>query len=119
MLSKSPSNQKPKVRFNSVKINGLSNLKRDKKSEDEIRYKELTQYLEERGLELCSFRDQLGEMEDECVRMADKKYPDYGEKHLEYSSQLMDERRKKLAAEHNLADSVFSEVVGFGMFYCK
>lgn len=119
MLSKSPSNPDPRLSFNTLKLNGLNDLQSVEKSEDAIRYEELTQYLKERGLELCSFRKKLGKMEDECIRMADEKYPDYGEEHHKYSSQLMDERRKKLAAEHNLADSVFSEVVGLGMYYCK
>lgn len=58
-------------------------------------------------------------MELECIRKADKKYPDFGEKHLAYSEKLIEDEQKKLILKHSLADSIFLQVSVFGFSYCK
>jgi hypothetical protein len=119
MLSKGPSDQSPRLSYNSLKISGLQGLNDSVKSKDEIYYENLNQYLQERGLQLCSFAERLGQMEDECIRLADKKYPNFGIEHSDYSFQLMKERRKEIASTYNLVDSIFGSVAVFSMTYCK
>jgi hypothetical protein len=119
MLMKGPRDPEPRLSYNDLKIKSLQGLNDNIKSEDEVAYEELTKYLEERNLELCSFYTQLGDMELDCIHKADAKYPDYGIKHNEYSNKLMEEEREKLAKKYNLADSIFINVSVFAMSYCK
>jgi hypothetical protein len=120
MLSKGPSDSEPKISFNDFKLKSLQGLNDNRKSEDEIALDDLNKYLKERGLELCSFYKQLGDMELECIHKADAKYPNYDyPEHGDYSDKLMKEERIKLMSKYDLVDSIFGRVAVFGMSYCK
>lgn len=120
MLTKGPLDSEPRLSFNDFKLKSLQGLNDNEKSEDEIALDKLNEYLEERGLELCSFYKQLGDMELECIHKADAKYPNYDyPKHGDYSEKCMKEERKKISAKYDLADSIFVRVAVFGMNYCK
>jgi hypothetical protein len=120
MLSKGPSDSEPRISFNDFKLKSLQGLNDNKKSEDEIALDDLNKYLLERGLELCSFYKQLGDMELECIHKADAKYPNYDyPEHSDYSDKLMKEERGKFATKYDLKDSIFVKVSVFGMSYCK
>lgn len=120
MLSKYPNKNEPTFSFNDYKINSLQGLNDNEESKDEIALKELKSYLQERDLELCSLYKQLGDMELDCIHKADAKFPnfDYPE-HINYSEKLMEEERKKILTNYNLADSIYTTVIVFGMSYCK
>ena len=120
MLIKGPSDSEPRLSFNDFKLKSLQGLNDNKKSEDEIALDKLNEYLQERGLELCSFYKQLGDMALECIHKADAKYPNYDyPKHGDYSAKLMKEEREKLSTKYDLADSIFTRVSVFGMSFCK
>jgi|GEM_PF-1394394 len=120
MLTKGPLDSEPSLRFNQIKLESLQGLNDNKKSADEIALDNLNEYLEKRGLKLCPFYKQLGDMELDCIHKADAKFPnfDYPEHH-DYSEKLMKNERKKLSAKYNLGDSIFVKVAVFGMGYCR
>jgi len=120
MLTKGPLDSEPRLSFNQFKLNSLQGLNDDKKSADEIAFDNLNKYLENRGLKLCSFYKQLGDMELNCIHKADTRYPNYDyPEHHDYSEKLMKNERKKLSSKYNLDDSVFGKIAVFGMAYCK
>lgn len=75
--------------------------------------------LQKRGLELCTFYKQLGDMEIDCIHKADKRYPNFGVKHSDYSEKLMEAERNKLKKKYKLSDDTFVNVSVFGGSYCK
>jgi len=119
MLSKGPSDNQPRISIDDLKLKSQSGLTDNNKSKDEIELENLTKYLQQRGLELCTFYKQLGNMELECIHKADKKYPDFGVKHGDYSEKLMDEERAKMKRKYKLSDDTFVNVSVFGSSYCK
>lgn len=119
MLAKGPKDEKPRLSFNSFKINALQGLTDNTKSSDEISYEKLVAYLSERGLELCSFRNILRDNELQAIREADKKYPDFGDNHMTYSDSIIKAQNQELISKYNLADSIFLRVIVFGASYCK
>ena len=90
-----------------------------KQSKDEIEFERLTKYFKDKGLDFYSFYKQIGDIKLDCIHIADKKYPDFGIKHDDYSYQLMEKERKKIKKKYKLSDDIFSEVGAFGMSYCK
>lgn len=119
MLSKGPNDIQPHISIDDLKLKSQSGLTDNNKSEDEIEMERLTKYLKQRGLELCTFYKRLGDMELDCIHKADKKYPDFGIKHSDYSEKLMEEERMKLKRKYNLSDDTFISVSVFGGSYCK
>jgi len=119
MLSKGPSDTQPRISIDDLKLKSQSGLTDNNKSEDEIGLERLVKYLQQRRLDLCTLYKQLGDMELDCIHKADKKYPDFGIKHSDYSEKLMDEERKKLKRKYNLSDDTFINVSVFGGSYCK
>jgi hypothetical protein len=119
MFTKGPNDEEPKLFYQDIKINSLQGLNDKDTSSDEIALQNLNNYLGERKLILCDFYKQLSDIELECIRKADKKYPDFGEKHLAYSEKLIEDEQKKLILKHSLADSIFLQVSVFGFSYCK
>ena len=101
MLSKGPNDTQPRISIDDFKLKSQSGLLDNEKSDDEIELERLTKYLQQRELELCTFYKRLGDMELDCIHVADKKYPDFGIKHSEYSEKLMEAERKKLKKNTN------------------
>lgn len=120
MLTKGPLDNEPEFSFNDLKLNSIQGLNDNEKSNAEIALDNLNEYLEERGLELCSFYKKLGDLELECIHKADAKYPNFDfPEHAMYSDKCMKEERLKLSAKYDIADTIYVRVAIFGMSYCK
>lgn len=119
MFTKGPNDKEPNYLYMDIKINSLQGLSDTLISANETNLNSLNSYLKERNLDLCVLYKQLSDLELECIQKAEEKVPDFGKKHLEYSDKLMEEGRQKLMLNYNLADSIFNEVVVYGISYCK
>jgi hypothetical protein len=119
MLMKGPSDTDPKIRIDELKFRSQASLEANEGTRDEIELEELNKALFERGLELCSFSKRLGEIELDCIRKADKKYPDYGLQHQSYVNDLQEVAMKEICLVHDLNDEMLNKVHVFSMAYCK
>jgi hypothetical protein len=119
MLSKGPDDSMPRISIDDLKLKSQAGLNDTHKSEDEIELERLTKYLQKRGLKLCAFYKQIGDMELDCIHKADKRYPDFGINHGDYAEKLMVAERKKLIKKYKISDETLISVNVFGGSYCK
>lgn len=119
MLSKTPSDNQPRISFNDWQLKALEGLTDNEKSEDEKKYEELNDYLKKRNTDLCFIYKTLYDLEGTTIKQADIKYPDFGIKHSEYQSKLYKDEKKKLFNKYNINDTLSTYITVFGMNYCK
>lgn len=119
MLSKTPSDNQPRISFDDLKVKALESAMDNEKSDDEKKYEELTEYLRKRRTDLCFIYKTLYDLEGTSIKQADIKYPDFGTEHSEYQSKLYRQEKKKLFDKYNINDTLSSYITVFGMSYCK
>ena len=119
MLIKGPGDIEPRISINDLKLKSQNGLKDNKKSEDEIALDLLNKSLSKKGLELCSFNKKLSDIELDCIHKADKKYPDFGTKHMEYVDKLTEVEMNKIRKKYHLNNDIFTKVSVFAGVYCK
>lgn len=119
MLSKTPSDNQPRISFDDLKVKALESAMDNEKSDDEKKYEELTEYLRKRHTDLCFIYKTLYDLEGTTIKQADIKYPDFGTEHSEYQSKLYKQEKKKLFDKYNINDTLSSYITVFGMSYCK
>lgn len=119
MLSKTPSDNQPRISFNDWQLKALEGLTDNEKSDDEKKYDELSDYLKKRNTDLCFIYKILYDLEETTIHQADIKYPDFGIEHLEYQSKLYKQEKKKLFNKYNINDTLSTYITVFGMNYCK
>ncbi|WP_312922141.1 hypothetical protein [Empedobacter brevis] len=91
----------------------------NKNSSDEIALDNLNTYLKERNLDLCTFSQEIEDMESKTLKEADNKFPGFGMNHIEYLERIRDKERIKMSKKYNLNDSIYTYVNVFAMSYCK
>ncbi|ACU63085.1 hypothetical protein [Chitinophaga pinensis] len=119
MLTKGPYDSEPRISFNDFKITALNGQNDSSKTNDEIELEKLKSYLQERGLELCTFADTLKKVELDNIHKADAKYPDYGDKHMAMIKQLDTQFYESLKKKHKMNENIITKVAIFAMSYCK
>jgi len=119
MLSKTPSDNQPKISFNDWQLEALEGLTDNEKSADEKKYDELNDYLKKRNTDLCFIYKTLYDLEGPTIKQADIKFPDFGIEHSEYQSKLYKQEKKKLFNKYNINDTLSTSITVFGMNYCK
>jgi hypothetical protein len=119
MLSKTTSDNQPRISFNDWQLKALKGLTDNEKSDDEKKYDDLNDYFKKRNTDLCFIYKTLYDLEGTAIEQADKKYPNFGTEHLEYQSKLYKQERKKLFNNFNINDSLSTSITVFGMTYCK
>lgn len=119
MLLKGPNDASPRISYNDFKINAASDLKDNVKSSDEIRLAKIQKLLSSKNIELCDLSQMVNDIELTCIRLADKRYPDYGKDHDDYSDQLIESEWRKLGKKYKLTHDQINEACTFAMAYCK
>lgn len=119
MLMKGPRDAQPRISINELKFNALTEEDSNQWTENTIAFEQLNRELFERGLELCSFSKRLGDIERDCIRKADEKFPEYGEKHIQYADDLMKEAMNEIYTTHNLDSSMVNKVHVFALSFCR
>ena len=119
MLIKEANETEPRVSFNRFKVSALNNVKDATKTTDEIELDRLNEYLNKRGLELCSLADLLKKIELDNIHKADAQYPDYGDEHMAMIDRLDAKSYAALRKKHNLNEDMLGKVSVFAMAYCK
>jgi hypothetical protein len=119
MLMKGPRDDKPQIRIDKLRLNGLTALESGQWTEEELALERLNKELFERGLELCSFSKRLDEIELDCIQKADKRYPNYGLEHMRYNDELLSEAMKEVYAIHDLTYDLVNRVHVFARTYCR
>ncbi len=119
MLSKSPSDNQPRISFNELQVKALEGSKNNEKSADEKKYDELIEYLKKRNTDLCFIYKTLYDLEGTTIKQADVKYPNFGVEHSDYQSKLYRQEKKKLFSKYSINDTLSSYITVFGMSYCK
>ena len=119
MLSKSPSDNQPRISFNDLQVKALEGSKDNEKTSDEKKYDELTEYLKKRNTNLCFIYKTLYDLEGTTIKQADIKYPNFGVEHSEYQRKLYRQEKKKLFNKYSINDTLSSYITVFGISYCK
>jgi len=119
MLSKTPSDNQPRISFDDWQLKALEGLTDNEKSDDEKKYDELNDYMKKRNTDLCFIYKTLYDLEGTTIQQADIKYPDFGVEHSEYQSKLYKLEKKKLLNKYNINDTLSTYITVFGMSYCK
>lgn len=119
MLTKTPSDSEPRISINEMKLTAVSGQNDDTKSADEKKLDELKKYFSKRNTDLCTLYKTLYDVELSCIKKADRKYPDFGIVHSDYSSKLYKQEKNKLFKKFNIHDSLSAYISVFGMNYCK
>ncbi len=102
--------------YNNSQENTVENIYHN---ENTKAYETLTKHLKERNLDLCSLVKLIEDIELNSIHKADEKYPNYDyPEHLNYTTMLIKKEEGKLINKHNLTDSIFYTITGFGMEYC-
>lgn len=112
MLSKTPSDTQPKITYDNIQISPTS-------EKEEKEYLELSNYLKERGTDLCFIYTSLYEIEGKTIKEADAKYPNYGSEHLEYQKKRYAQEKSKLFKKYRIDEKKSSNIIMFGMKHCK
>lgn len=119
MLMKLPNKTEPNITINEMKLNSLVNLQDGEKTNDEIMLEKLEQYFKERNTDLCSLYEKLNQLELESIKQADKKYPDFGDENLNYSTKWYENEKSKVFNKNKINDSLTTYILVFGSNYCK
>ncbi len=119
MLNKSPSDNQPRISFDDMKLSALESGKSKEKSADDLMYEKVNESFKKHNTDLCSIYKTLYDIEDQTIRQADEKYPDYGVEHSEYQSKLYKQEKNKIFKKYNINDTLSSYITVFGMSYCK
>ena len=119
MLSKSPSDNVPRISFDEMKMAAHEGSKGKEKSSDEKMLEELNVYFKKRNTDLCSIYKELYDLEGETIKQADNRYPNFGVEHSTYQSKLYKQEQKKLLKKYNINDTLTSYIFIFAMGYCK
>lgn len=119
MLSLSPSDDRPRISFDDLRLKALIEQKDAVESEDEKMLKSLNAYFTKRHTDLCMLYKTLYDLEGETIKQADAKYPDFGPEHGKYQSKLYSDAEKKLFRKYNINDTLSTYITAFGMGYCK
>jgi hypothetical protein len=119
MLSKTPSDPEPRISIDDMKLTAVSGQNDNAKSEDEKKLEELKTYFSKRHTDLCTLYKTLYDLEGDCIKKADQKYPDFGIEHSNYSSKLYKQEKNKIFKKYNIHDSLSTYITVFGMNYCK
>lgn len=119
MLMKVQSETEPSITINEMKLKGLTNLQDNEKTNDEIMLEKLEQYFKERNTDLCSLYKKLNQLESESIKQADKKYPDFGDDNLNYSTKWYENEKSKFFSKNKINDSLTTYILVFGSTYCK
>lgn len=86
--------------------------------------RELGEYFKERNTTYCEFYKEMQDMESNSIRISTTKYPngvsyDVDVKQINYIKQLDKEGKKMLLKKYNTNDSIYRQVILFGITYCK
>lgn len=119
MLTKTPSDPEPRTSIDEMKLTALSGQNDNEKSEDEKKLEELKKYFSKRNTDLCTIYKTLYDLEGDCIKKADQKYPNFGVEHSDYSSKLYKQEKNKIFKRFNIHDSLSTSITVFGMNYCK
>lgn len=119
MLSKTPSDNEPRISIDDMKLTALSGQNDDAKSEDEKKYEELSTYFKKRNTDLCTIYKTLYDLEGESIKQADIKYPNFGTEHAAYSTKWYKAEKAKVFKKYKIHDSLSTYITVFGMNYCK
>ena len=121
MLSKSPSNDKPDISFDELKIRALQSLADKIKSDDTKKYEFLTEYLKKRNTDLSSIFKLLYDIETTTAKQADIKFPnDMGTtEYTDYKTKLYKEEKSKLFKKYNIDDSLSGSIDTYGLYFCR
>jgi len=119
MLSKSPSDSKPRISFDDMKLSAFENGKSKEKSADDIMYEKMNKSFKKHNTDLCSIYKILYDLEGQTIKQADEKYPNFGVEHSDYQTKLYKQERKKLFKKYSINDTLSSYITVFGMSYCK
>ena len=103
MLEKDPSNSEPVITFNEMKLSGIQDASDNIVDKNDVALSNLKTHLSQKNIELCILYNELSNMELDCSRQADLKYPEKGGiKHHEYTKELIQAEREKMAIKYNL-----------------
>ncbi len=119
MLSKTPSDNEPRISIDEMKLSALAGTQDKTKSDDEKKLEELKTYFKKRNTDLCYVYKTLYDLEGESIKQADKKYPDFGIEHSNYSSKWYKIEKAKIFKKYKIDDSLSTYITVFGMNYCK
>lgn len=119
MLSKSPSEIEPKITIDDMKLTALAGQNDNTKTNDEKKLEELNNYFSKRNTDLCTIYKTLYDLEGDCIKKADEKYPNYGVEHSNYYSKLYKQEKHKLFKKFNINDSLSTSITIYGMSFCK
>ena len=119
MLSKIPSDPTPRISIDDMKLTAVAGQNDNAQSADEKKLGELKTYFAKRNTDLCTLCKTLYDLEGDCIKKADQKYPDFGTEHANYSSKLYKQGKNKIFKKYNIHDSLSTYITVFGMSYCK
>lgn len=120
MLFKGPLDASPGINYNDIKLEVLVGLQDTIKSKDEIAIENLKSLLNSKGLDLCQLKDDLSELNKQCLKRAELKYPEFDfPQYDDYVEKIYSEEKHKLALEIGVPDSVLVNVSWYGYSYCK
>ncbi len=114
--SNSGPNQSLKVQTNRMVLEAIQKHNSDQQRVEEA-FK-LDELLKSKGSDLCSAYFAMLDIEDEAISLADKKYPQYGEKHQSYYEQLLKDKKQELRKTLALSSSQFLALSKAGWIVC-
>jgi hypothetical protein len=118
-LTKGPKDAEPILTIDVQKLEDLRAWEANEWTESTIAYEKLNRSLFHRGLELCSFNKRLGEIERECKRKADVRYPDFSVEHTPYVDELLAAATNEIKVVHHLDDELLHSVHVFARVHCR
>ena len=109
-LRKGPNEVEPIIKVDELRLADLRAWDANEWTEDTIAYEQLNRALFDKGLELCSLNNRLKQIEHECTRKADLRYPDFDLEHTTYNDELLSAALSEIKAVHNLDDDLLNSV---------
>lgn len=73
----------------------------------------LNRILGPKKLDVCMVCSDLNAIDLACIKKADKKFPDFGIQHTEYSKQCQNESYLEYIKKYNLNQELFTQIIGF------
>ncbi|MBL0309060.1 MAG: hypothetical protein IPP77_05090 [Bacteroidetes bacterium] len=119
MLSKTPSDNLPRISFNDLQLKAKEGAIDNIKSAEEKKQEELADYFKKRNTDICFIYKTLYDLEGTTIKQADIKYPDFGINHSEYQSKLYKQGKRALFEKYNIDDTLSVYITIAGMSYCK